>query len=137
MERRKIATLPLLASFLTVVMMATVGWPEDKYEITFKELEKYKGPIDDPAPFYKNTEGFKKIIPPEAYKRVAYDVEAMKGTWAEVIGFKAPEVVGKIVPEIQPGNILTKTRPISLLISSCGSTCTTASMLHPLQGHVM
>ena len=47
-------------------------------------------------------------MPPEVYKKVTYDVEAMKRTWAEVIGFKSPDVVGKMYPEIKPGKYTYK-----------------------------
>ena len=40
-----------VAFFMLVVPM---GWAQ-KYEYSFQELQKYKAPIDDPAPFYKNT----------------------------------------------------------------------------------
>jgi hypothetical protein len=88
--------------FLILVFTASGAWAQ-RYEHSFTELEKYKAPIDDPAPFYKNIEGFKKIMPPDVYKKVTYDVDAMKKAWAEVVGFKAPDVVGKVFPEIKPG----------------------------------
>jgi hypothetical protein len=87
---------------LTGALMASEGWAQ-KYELSISELEKYKAPIDDPAPFYKNIEGFKKIMPPDVYRKVTYDVETMKRIWAEAVGFKAPDVVGKVAPEIKPG----------------------------------
>ncbi|HSB07422.1 MAG TPA: hypothetical protein VLK23_19770, partial [Thermodesulfobacteriota bacterium] len=88
--------------FLALILGTSVGWAQ-KYELGMKELEKYKAPVDDPAPFYKNIEGFKKIMPPDVYKKVTYDVEAMKRVWAEAVGFRAPDVVGKVFPEIKPG----------------------------------
>ena len=90
------------ALFLVVCIFSAPGWAQ-KYELGIKELEKFKKPIDDPAPFYTNIAGFKKIMPPEAYKKVTYDVETMKRVWAEAVGFKAPDVTGKIHPEIKPG----------------------------------
>jgi hypothetical protein len=89
-------------SVLISMFIVPMLWAQ-KYEHSFTELEKYKAPIDDPAPFYKNTEGFKKIMPPDVYKKVTYDVDTMKKAWAEVVGFKAPDVVGKVFPEITPG----------------------------------
>jgi hypothetical protein len=105
MRKGKIFVLGVL---IACVMIMVAGSPclaqtSQKYELGVKELEKYKGPIDDPSPFYTKIEGFKKIMPAEAYKKVTYDVEAMKKTWAEAVGFKAPDVVGKIAPEIKPG----------------------------------
>jgi hypothetical protein len=102
MKTGRILVLGILVSFLVIAVSGSAGWAQ-KYELGIKELEKYKGPINDPAPFYTNIEGFKKIMPPEAYKKVTYDVETMKKLWAETIGFKAPDVVGKAYPEVKPG----------------------------------
>src|SRR4030042_3418058 len=99
MKKVKTFVMGFLVLFLIV---APSVWAQ-RYELSFQELEKYKAPIDDPAPFYKNIEGFKKIMPPDAYKKVTYDVEAMKRVWAEAVGFRAPDVVGKVFPEIKPG----------------------------------
>jgi hypothetical protein len=94
-----------LIAMIAMSMMVSSGWAQKvpKYEFNIAELEKYKKPIDDPSPFYEKIEGYKKIMPPEVYKKTIYDVEAMKKTWAEVVGFKAPDVVGKVYPEIKPG----------------------------------
>jgi hypothetical protein len=99
MKKVNIFVMGFLALFL---IMSPGAWAQ-KYEHSFAEMEKYKAPIDDPAPFYKNIEGFKKIMPPDVYKKVTYDADAMKKAWAEVIGFKAPDIVGKVYPEIKPG----------------------------------
>jgi len=96
-----------LLIFFSLLLMTSVGSAQ-KYELGFEKLEDYKKPIDDPAPFYKNIEGFKKIMPADVYKKVTYDVDAMKKAWAEVVGFKAPDVVGKIAPEIKPGKYTYK-----------------------------
>jgi len=110
MKKGKMFRMGLLVLFISVFMIVSWGWAQkyEKYELSIAQLEKYKASIDDPAPFYKNIEGYKKIMPPEAYKRVTYDVEAMKKTWAEVIGFSAPDVVGKVYPEIKPGKYTYK-----------------------------
>jgi hypothetical protein len=52
---------------------------------------------------YDGDIAWKKILPPEMYSKLTYDVETMKKEWAELIGFKAPDVVGKIAPDIKPG----------------------------------
>ncbi|RPJ01737.1 MAG: hypothetical protein EHM36_13140, partial [Deltaproteobacteria bacterium] len=103
----KEAKVFFMVLFLAVVLGASAGWAQ-KYELSIKELEKYKAPLDDPSPFYKNVEGFRKVMPPEAYKKVTYDVETMKRVWAETIGFRAPDVVGKVFPEIKPGKYTYK-----------------------------
>ncbi len=96
-------TILMILSFLFLeLFIVTDGWAQ-RYELSMKELEKYKGPIDDPAPFYTNIEGYKRIMPIDAYKKVTYDVDSMKKLWADVVGFRAPDVVGKVAPEIKPG----------------------------------
>ncbi len=64
------------------------------------ELVKLKSLFDDPRPFMDN---FVKLSGEENVKKYSHDVEKAKKAWAEVIGFTAPEVVGKIAPEIKPG----------------------------------
>jgi hypothetical protein len=107
MKKWKIFILGILVSFLMIIVSGAEGWAQ-KYEYGIKELEKYKAPINDPAPFYTKVEGFKKLMPEEAYNKVTYDVETMKKVWADTIGFKAPDVVGKVHPEIKPGKYTYK-----------------------------
>ena len=73
-----------------------------EYKITSEELEKAKADFDDPRPLFKEL-SYKKILPPEVYGKLIFDVEEMKKLWAECVGFKSPDVVGKIAPEIKPG----------------------------------
>ncbi|NNK01614.1 MAG: DUF1329 domain-containing protein [Desulfatitalea sp.] len=71
------------------------------------EIKKWKVPVDDPKPFIKN--GFyKHFLTPEQYKKMTYDIASMKQAWAQIVGFKAPDVVGKIAPEIKPGKYTYK-----------------------------
>ena len=81
MKQAKVFCTVFFSLFLAWAFTTYMGWAQN-YELSIAELEKYKKSIDDPAPFYKNIEGYKKIMPPEAYKKVTYDVEAMKNTWA-------------------------------------------------------
>lgn len=66
------------------------------------DVPKYKKVFDDPTPWVK-TWNDKAFMPPEVYGMIASDPEKMKTLWAETVGFKAPDVVGKIHPEIKPG----------------------------------
>ncbi len=83
-------------------------WPDSKtYLPTLSRMEKeYKARYDDPRPYMNGL--YKKILPPELYKKLSYDPEEMKNAWADVVGFKAPDVVGKIHPEIKPGKYTWK-----------------------------
>ena len=68
---------------------------------------KNKGVMDDPRPVYKEL-SYKKVLPPDAYAKLSWDVPTMQKAWKEVVGFAAPEVVGKIAPEIKPGKYTYK-----------------------------
>ena len=105
MKQTKVFFTVFMGLILVLVVTVFTGWaqPSPKYELSIADLEKYKTPMDDPSPFYKNIEGYKKIMPTDVYKKVIYDIETMKKSWAEVVGFTAPNVVGKVAPEIVPG----------------------------------
>jgi len=90
-----IALLPL------PLAAAEIPHPET-YLPTVHEVRKHKDFYDDPRPWLK-TFGPKQAVPPELYAKLTYDIEKMKNLWAELLGFKAPEMVGKIAPEIKPG----------------------------------
>lgn len=67
------------------------------------EWIKVKDVLDDPRPLYKGEGDPKTYLPPEMYKKLSFDVETMKKTWADTIGVKSTDEVGKIAPEIKPG----------------------------------
>ncbi len=71
------------------------------------EIAKYKNVVDDPRSLMDSLHP-SKMLPPEAWGQLQYDVEKMKSIWAELVGFKAPDVVGKIAPEIKPGKYTYK-----------------------------
>ncbi|MBT8340902.1 MAG: DUF1329 domain-containing protein [Desulfatitalea sp.] len=71
---------------------------------TVKDLQNNKKFYDDPRPLYSTGAlGFKNLLPQQVYEKLSYDVGAMKKLWAETIGFKSPDAVNKIAPEIKPG----------------------------------
>jgi len=41
-------------------------------------------------------------------KKLTYDIDKMKDLWAEVVGFRSPDLVGKIASEIKPGKYTYK-----------------------------
>jgi Protein of unknown function (DUF1329) len=91
----------LAVVFLPVVVSAQIPHPK-KYIPTLAEVEKHKKLFDDPRPYLKEF-GPKQVLPKELYSKLSYDVDKMKSLWAEVVGFRAPDVVGKIAPEMKPG----------------------------------
>jgi hypothetical protein len=103
MAKNKQVVLFISATFLALILLMSAAWAAEEYQISFKEFADAKNFYDDPRPFLKTDLSLKKVLPPEVYARLTYDTEAMKNLWAEVVGFRAPEVVGKIAPEIKPG----------------------------------
>jgi len=85
---------------VAVLMTGSVAGAAEKYEIDLAKLLKLKSTFDDPRPM---PDFLKIFLPPAVYKHYTYDIEKMKALQAEVVGFKAPDIVGKIAPEITPG----------------------------------
>jgi hypothetical protein len=77
------------------------------YVPSLQDFMKHKKQYDDPRPFLTEW-GPKQILPPELYQKLTFDITQMKEKWAEVVGFRSPDVVGKIAPEIQPGKYTYK-----------------------------
>ena len=90
----------------SVLLAAEIPNP-NTYIPTISEIKKHKAFYDDPRPYLK-TFGPKQVLPKELYEMLTYDVEKMKNSWAEAVGFKAPDLVGKIAPEIKPGKYTYK-----------------------------
>jgi len=103
MRKFKIFSTGLMVFLIVLVIIAPPVLAQKEYKITYAEIEKYKKfPYDDARPLWKDFD-IKKIIPPDDYAKITFNEEAMKKQWAEIVGFKAPDVVGKIAPEIKPG----------------------------------
>ncbi len=92
----------VMSCLLPLVLLAADIPHPNTYMPTQNEIEKHKKLLDDPRPFLKEF-GPKQLLPKELYAKLTYDVAKMKDLWAEAVGFKAPDVVGKIAPEIKPG----------------------------------
>lgn len=107
MKKVKLIDFSLLVFFFALFMMTTVVWAAEEYRVTRADFEKHKSLIDDPRPILKDL-SYKKVLPAAVYAKLTYDVEAMKSLWAEAVGFRAPDVVGKIAPEIIPGTYTYK-----------------------------
>ena len=104
MRKTKTFVLCFLMFFLTAGLMVSSVLAQGLgvYNLSFDTVVKAKAIKDDPRPLYKDLP-YKKILPPEVYKKLCFDEEAMKKAWSELVGFKAPDEVGKIAPEIKPG----------------------------------
>ena len=94
----------VLSVFLLVTALSQPAGAFDRFKITHKEVESVKGILDDPAPLYTGLEHWKKLLPPDLWDALtSSSEEEMKAAWSEIVGFKAPDLVGKIAAEIKPG----------------------------------
>ncbi|HEX9156809.1 MAG TPA: DUF1329 domain-containing protein, partial [Syntrophales bacterium] len=107
-SRRTLGFLLVIAALAPALTARAGEYPDPKnYIPTMIEVEKHKASQDDPRP-YLTTFGPKQVLPKELYAKLSFDVDAMKSQWAELVGFKAPDVVGKVAPEIKPGKYTYK-----------------------------
>jgi hypothetical protein len=67
------------------------------------DLIKVKAMLDDPSPFYTKCNYYKQFIPDNVWNLIAFDEEKSRQAWEKLVGFKSPDLVGKIAPEIKPG----------------------------------
>jgi hypothetical protein len=101
--RRKATALTLISVFFLILAMSTpTAWAQKLYDISWEDVLAVKPNFDDPSHLYEELP-HSKVLPKEVWEQLNYDQEAMKSLWPEVVGFKAPDVVGKIAPEIKPG----------------------------------
>jgi len=92
--------------FMVVLAMAFIvqpAWSKQPYKITNSQLLSIKDIMDDPAPFYTKTNNLKDLLPPEVWEMCVFDMDEMKRLWSEIVGFRSPDVVGEIAPEIKAG----------------------------------
>jgi len=103
-----ILILYVSAALFPLVSLAGEKMPTpDTYLPTTDEIMKQKASYDDKRDLFK-TYHPKDVVPQEAWKWMHFDMEEMKKKTAEILGFTAPELVGKIAPEIKPGKYTYK-----------------------------
>lgn len=99
-------------SLVVLWMVASIGISQEipspyKYIPKLYTIEQHKKFYDDPRPYLKNF-GPKQVVPQVLYQKLSYNIEEMKKEWSAVVGFKAPDLVGKIAPGIKPGKYTYK-----------------------------
>ena len=102
----------VVAALCTVVALILIvgGTPvraAETYKLALEQVEKQKAFFDDPRP-YRNVLTMKKIMPPDVYAQLSGNEDEMKRIWADTVGFKSTDVVGKLHPEIVPGKYTYK-----------------------------
>ncbi len=90
-------------ALLSALLVVSTAWAIQNYHAPIKDVIAHKGVIDDPAPFYKNSQYYKVFIPDDVWAKITHDPAESRATWEEVVGFRAKDVVGQIAPEIKPG----------------------------------
>jgi hypothetical protein len=103
---RKLEKSALLL-FIALTIAVSGSWAAEYNKVDHVILAKYKKWVDDPAPLNKVLP-YSKVLPPDVYAKLIWDIPTMKKAWEEVVGFKAPDIVGKIAPEIKPGKYTYK-----------------------------
>ena len=88
--------------YLLLLLPTPAAWTQTLYGVGWDDILKAKANFDDPTHLFEKLP-HKDILPPEVWKSINYDQAQMKQVWSEVVGFKAPDVVGKIAPELKPG----------------------------------
>ena len=92
-----------LSLFSGLILVASSLWAVQPYQASIKDITDIKDVIDDPAPFYTDSNYYKKFIPDEVWEQLVHDPEESRAAWEKAIGFRARDLVGKIAPEIKPG----------------------------------
>ncbi|MCX5831963.1 MAG: DUF1329 domain-containing protein [Deltaproteobacteria bacterium] len=109
--QRYMALLALAFLAGLFVPAAAPAWepPDPKtYLMNYAELEKTKAYYDDPRSLMEGKYSLKSILPKELYEKLVFPMDEMKKEWAGIVGFKAPDVVGKKAPEVKPGKYTYK-----------------------------
>ena len=89
-------TLMQLISLAFVLALVAPAWGIDPYPITMEDVNKVKKMLNDPRPQITGSDNLKAWIPDDVWQSLVYDEEEMKKLWSEIVGFKAPDVVGKL-----------------------------------------
>ena len=95
---------------LTVDANAKEFPPFDSYAPTYEFIYSLKPAYGSDYPYYAlDSPLHPKQILPQFYEEFSFDIEEMKKVWEQCIGWKSPDVVGKIAPEIKPGMVIKYT----------------------------
>ena len=109
-KKIRIATI-FFSLWLTLAFIVPLAFAKDPDPETYlprpEQLLKEKKLLDDPRSLMTKFHP-SKILPPEIWSQLTWDKKEMSDMWAEIVGFKSPDVVGKIAPEIKPGKYTYK-----------------------------
>jgi hypothetical protein len=89
--------------FLGGLLFPSPGAAIGPYQAPIKDVLAIKNIVDDPAPFYTDSQYYKIFIPDEVWEKITHDPEASRAAWEKAVGLRAKDLVGQIAPEIKPG----------------------------------
>ncbi len=72
------------------------------------QLSEHKSLYDDPRSMVDGPLHPSRVVPAEQWEKLVFDQKEMAELWEEIVGFKAPDRVGKIAPEVKPGKYTYK-----------------------------
>ncbi len=101
-----ILVLCLSAAFLPLAAWAGSEWEQwphpNNYLPSTSKVMKQKATYDDKRDLFQTFHP-KDFVIPEIWGKITFDIPEMKKKTAEIYGYTAQELVGKIAPEIKPG----------------------------------
>jgi len=101
MKRLIVIALSIVLPAFTLV--AAYQCPAQQfYNLSHTDIQQSKALMDDPAALFEVLP-YETVVPPEIYQELVFDRETMRDRWADVVGFRAPELVGRIAQDITPG----------------------------------
>ena len=103
---RSFLILCLVTAFFPSASFSGEQFP-DPTTYLIKPGHEGKEAFDDPTDL-KIKRNFKDYLPPEIYDKMTFEQEKMKKGTAELLGYTAPDLGGKIAPEIKPGKYTYK-----------------------------
>jgi len=106
MRLRKVAPFFLFClsvNFLTSTARAAELLPHpETYMVHPGKVPDIVKMLDDPKDLMV-TYPLKDAVPPEVYNYLTFDIEEAKTLTEEIVGFRSPDLEGKIAPDIKPG----------------------------------
>lgn len=100
---KKMKTITVFCGFLCLSILSLGNsFAGEKFKPSFQRWYQEKRFFDDPRPVLKNYP-LQEIIPAHDYVEMVFNMEEMTSKWEQAIGFKSPDIVGKIAPEIVLG----------------------------------
>ncbi|MGW8320440.1 MAG: hypothetical protein ACWGSD_02685, partial [Thermodesulfobacteriota bacterium] len=74
--------------FLSAMLLASTARATQNYHATISEVVSYKGILDDPAPFYTDSQYYKVFIPDDVWAQITFDPAESRAAWEKAVGLR-------------------------------------------------